>query len=1099
MISLAKLSMRRPKAALAVALMVTVALGLIGLGVDHSLSPSVTVVPATDSYRAQHLAEQKFGPSQLVPILLEGPKAQLDREGPKLVVALTKRPNTRVLSAWDAGTASAGLRPKPTAAMVVVSVNRAEKDAVKYDQPQIQRLVSRTITPPAKAYISGQPSIDQAWQHESISTLKTASAIAIGVLFLMLMIGLRAPMAAVLVTGVAIATTVSALGLMALLGKFMTIDAIALATGAIAGLARGASYSLVMLDRVHRDEQGEPARPVDSVITGAVDTTGRALLYAGTVMLAAMLVADMLGPTDVLATLGIGAFLCTLLATGAAVVVVPAVLELTGSRVNWRVPAPAFLSRVWDGMVGMGASITRHALPVGALATALLLVLAVPALGVKSGPMDVGQLPPDNQARVAFNEISRVMGPGYATPYDIVVSNPRGPITTAAALASLNQFEKQIAQEHAVYSVTGPGVTFNPSAVQLKKFGPSLANSAKISNKSKKDLVQLINGLGQAGAGSAQLQAGLAAASSGAGQLQSGGGQAGSGAGQLHTGLVQARAGSAQLAAGLNQALSGANALKSGAGQALTGASQLAAGLGKGAPQVTAGLPSIGAMATASVAANNEIKQVQGEAQSARGDISSALSALDGSGAKSDPGVQQALAALGRANGTVGSINSGLATAGQNAAATALIAGAVKSQINLLAPQLTAAANGASQLAAGISQLHAGNAQLASGLDQLSGGGGQLLNGLDQLTAGAGALQIGLGQLTNGAGQLASGLSGGVGPAGQLTTGLGTMQAAVIKSRGQIPSTKDLETLQRQSPGIFNSGYFVLAAVEGAQPADRNAAQFMVNLLRGGNAAQIIVASRYPLSDARSKLLGARLRAMSSKLAKSTGLSVAVGGPAGSLYDVAKIGDDKIPAVLIGMVLVVTLLLALMLRSILIPAIGVLSAALTTAAGAGIIELLFTGSNPPLGGPGTFDPVTKIEVLVAMFGATLLYIVVLLARTRDYFVVTGDARGSLVHAMRSTVAATSGIAAITIGVVIPFAFSEMVGIRRIAVAAAVSVFLVAYVIIPVWLPAAVSLAGRRGWWPTHGPRPAEPEPETTEKARRIPWLHIPHRRPGPAH
>ena len=82
------------------------------------------------------------------------------------------------------------------------------------------------------------------------------------------------------------------------------------------------------------------------------------------------------------------------------------------------------------------------------------------------------------------------------------------------------------------------------------------------------------------------------------------------------------------------------------------------------------------------------------------------------------------------------------------------------------------------------------------------------------------------------------------------------MQAAVIKARGQIPSTKALETLQRESPGIFSSGYFVLAAVAGAQPAQRTAASFTINLLRGGTAGQIIVVSDVPVK--RPAITGAR-------------------------------------------------------------------------------------------------------------------------------------------------------------------------------------------------------------------------------------------------
>src|ERR1035441_10099250 len=134
MIRLARLSINRPKAALLAWGAVAVVLSVIGLGVAHSLSPSIVVVPGTESSRAQQLANAHFGPTQLVPILLRGPAAQLNSQGPRLVRDLVKRPHTRVLSAWDAGAASQGLRPSATAAMIVVSVDRPEKAAVNHDQ-----------------------------------------------------------------------------------------------------------------------------------------------------------------------------------------------------------------------------------------------------------------------------------------------------------------------------------------------------------------------------------------------------------------------------------------------------------------------------------------------------------------------------------------------------------------------------------------------------------------------------------------------------------------------------------------------------------------------------------------------------------------------------------------------------------------------------------------------------------------------------------------------------------------------------------------------------------------------------------------------------
>ena len=88
MIRLAKLSSRRPRAALTFWATFAVVLALLGVGVSDSLSPSIWVVPGSESSRAQALSKSEFGPSVLVPVLLEGPSAQLDRQGPKLVVEL---------------------------------------------------------------------------------------------------------------------------------------------------------------------------------------------------------------------------------------------------------------------------------------------------------------------------------------------------------------------------------------------------------------------------------------------------------------------------------------------------------------------------------------------------------------------------------------------------------------------------------------------------------------------------------------------------------------------------------------------------------------------------------------------------------------------------------------------------------------------------------------------------------------------------------------------------------------------------------------------------------------------------------------------------
>lgn len=1083
MLTLARFSVRRPKLALTCWLALAAALTLIGLGVSGALSPSITVVPGTQSSRAQQLANASFGPTQLVPILLTGPKAQLDRQGPSLVTALARRPRTRVLSAWDAGSASAGLRPSGRAAMIVVSVDRSEADVVRHDQPQIEALVSQRITPPVRSYITGQPSIDRALKDASIAKLRSSQLIAVAILFVLLLIGLRAPVAALLVTAVGSISMLSGFGEVALLGHVVKLDPVGVALGTMTGLALGVGFALLILDRFHSEELPPGLHPRDAATAALRDleTTGRAVLIAGGGIVLALVIVAAIGPTELMVSLGAGMLTCAAFATGGAVVVMPAALVLLGRRIDFlRFPPPAPLARAWARLADGGSWVTRNPGFSGFVATALLAALAVPAFSLGSGPPDVSQLPASAKARIAFTEISRVMGPGWATPYNVIVVARDRPITTPALLTGINRFERQIAADTAVASVAGPG-TLGSTSDQLKSFGPQLKHSAKISDQSKTQLLELIKGLGQAGSGSSQLRAGLAAAAAGASQLRTGSGSAQSGAGQLHAGLAQAKAGSAELSAGLTAALSGARALKVGAAQALTGSRQLLEGIGLAQGPAAQSLPALKLLSSAAAGTSSALAPAPAQAQGTAADIASALSALQSMDTgKTDAHYQAAVSALQHAGSTATALAGTISTATAQAASAKGLAGAIAYQ----APGLVAALNmlhsGAGQLQSGLQQLRDGNTQLATGIGRLSGGGSQLTSGLSQLTAGAGALQTGLSQLTSGTGQLASGLTGGVGPAGQLTSGLGIMQAAVVKARGQIPSTKDLKALEKQSPGIFSSGYFVLSAISGAQPSQRNAATFTINLLRGGTAGQIVVVSKYRSSDARAQTLGTRLDRLGATFAKQEHVQLAVGGPAGALGDLTSVTQSRLLLDVIVVAIAMTLVMGLAMRAVLLAAAATLFSLLVTAATFGILQILFGGPDPLLGGPGYMDPMSIIGVFTIAFGISITYATLLIMRTREAYVDPRTSGDAVTLGLRETAAPATGAGLVMIAALVPFAATDLINVRAFGIGVAVAILLDTAIVRPVLLPAAIAVLGRAGWWPTRQPPAAAGTPADDE-------------------
>ncbi len=327
-------------------------------------------------------------------------------------------------------------------------------------------------------------------------------------------------------------------------------------------------------------------------------------------------------------------------------------------------------------------------------------------------------------------------------------------------------------------------------------------------------------------------------------------------------------------------------------------------------------------------------------------------------------------------------------------------------------------------------------------------------------------------------------------PAGELASGLDTMHGGVAKFRGQLPSPKDLEQLQASSPGLFDSGYFVLAAIAGAPADSRNLATFALNLDRGGSAGQIVVIAKQPPSAKSTQELGDRLSTMSSEFARANNVDTAVGGPAGQLGDFQSDLGARIWPVVGIIAVAIAVLLAAMLRTVVLPLVAVAFDLLTAGATFGVMSALFTGSDPILGGPGYLDPETIIMVFAAVFGLTMVYEVYLLEQTREAFVKSGDPHGALREGLRHTAAAATGVGLVAVAIAIPFIASDLINVRQVGVGLAVALILDTLIVRPVLLPAAVEVLGRAAWWPTS--RKAPHPPGTHTRNLRIPHPHLRH-------
>ncbi|MGA2014151.1 MAG: MMPL family transporter, partial [Solirubrobacteraceae bacterium] len=196
---------------------------------------------------------------------------------------------------------------------------------------------------------------------------------------------------------------------------------------------------------------------------------------------------------------------------------------------------------------------------------------------------------------------------------------------------------------------------------------------------------------------------------------------------------------------------------------------------------------------------------------------------------------------------------------------------------------------------------------------------------------------------------------------------------------------------------------------------------------------------------------------------------VAVGGPAGSLADLTSVTRSRIWLDVAVLAIAIVLVLGLATRALLLPLVATVFGLLVAACSFGVLQLLFGGVNPPLGGPGYLDPMSIIGIFTIVFGVTVTWAAVLLMEMREAFVSSGREREAVTAGLRETAAPVTGAGLLMVAALVPFTATSLLNIRAFGIGVAVAILLDTVVVRPVLLPAAVAVLGRHGWWPTTGP------------------------------
>ena len=1058
--------MRRPRRTLAALAVPIVLLALLGLGLDGRLRPSSLNIPGTEASRANALLEAHFGPSAPFPILLQGPPAALDRQGPRLVRALRAEPGVTTLSPWDRGDVSR-LRPSPRSALIVADFHTGIDNAVKHTVPELNRLLEENVRPPVRATQTGYATISRAIQQESIDSAERAELIALPILMVVLLLVFRSPIAALVPLGFGAVTVLASRGLLWIVTHFASVDALALTVCTMMGLALGVDYALLMVSRF-REELAGGASPRRAALRTR-RTAGRTTAFAGSTLVLSMLVAVFVVPGALLASLAATLILVVMLSVAVAFLAVPPLLVLIGPNLDrWRLGAAAngessLLMRFVNGALARPA-------PVAIAIGAVVLFLAAPALALKTGPLSPGQLPKSDPVRQDFEHITRVAGSGFEAPFQVVVAADRGTMTEPQRLAALERWQGRIAALPGVETVVGPA-QIRRAAAPLHRAEQAVLEPPSSSGSPFASLTRLGRGLSQASAGVATLRDGLSEATYGAGRLSEGGGQASDGAHLLARGLGRAEAGAVKALDSLESFAGRAPTLVKAQFAAANGANLLHAGLASLIPNLRRSAVPEGRdlQKSLTASAHETVPRLQADAGSGEEHLAATLARLEAmTVGKGDPEYEAALAEARAAVATFGGGEGASLSEELAALQAALIddhreAQQVTFWLTSTISSLERLAKGSLKLREGLFRLGRGAKRIQSVLDQQVERAQVLRTGLPRLTDGAERLATGTARIASVAERLRDGLGGGYHRSYPLQTGLRRATVRVSSTNGRLRHGR--ARLLRSSPHIFDSGYVVLSALDGSPPRARQAAGSVVDLEHGGQAATMLVFSRYDLNSPGSIALNRTLADEAKAIGRATDATAAVAGGPATLNTYSRVARDRIPFVIAAICLATFLVLVLILRALPLAALAVGLNLATVGVAFGVLTALtYVPAGWPLGGHAYIDAIGATLIFGVVFGLSIDYAVFLLVRMREHREAGGSHAESISFGLEKTARVITGAAAIMMAVFVAFGGSSIATVSQLGVGLTIAVLLDATVVRIVLLPALMLLIGERVWW-----------------------------------
>ncbi len=244
---------------------------------------------------------------------------------------------------------------------------------------------------------------------------------------IILLIVFRTVAATALPLASAVAALGAGLGLIGILTHAMNVSNITPQLTELMVLGVGVDYALFIVTRHRRNLRRGMSVP-DSIIA-SINTSGRAVLFAGSTVCIAILGLIALG-VSFFNGMAIGAAVAVGLTMAASLTLLPALLSLLGLKVLPRkqrraVRAGQFIDVHPTGFWARWSRlVAAHKIALGLAGTAVIVAMAVPFFSLRLGQGDQGNDPSSTTTRKGYDLIAKGFGVGYNSNLEAVIDGP---------------------------------------------------------------------------------------------------------------------------------------------------------------------------------------------------------------------------------------------------------------------------------------------------------------------------------------------------------------------------------------------------------------------------------------------------------------------------------------------------------------------------------------------------------------------------------------------------------------------------------------------------------------------------------------------------